>query len=69
MGKDYGVAYGVKCSHDGELCHRVDYHDGVPCCLFYDVNGRLRFVCKRFVAPEGYVIPKQLSPEDMSNSC
>ena len=37
----------------------------MPACFFYGVNGRLKFVCRRFVAPAGFSVPKQLSPEDM----
>jgi hypothetical protein len=51
------------CPYDKLLCKRVGY-DGFPACFTYDVNGRLKFVCKRFVAPAGFVVPKQLSSEN-----
>ena len=50
---------GYCCPYDKLLCKRVDCFDGFPACWTYDVKGRLRFVCKRFVAPAGFSIPKQ----------
>ena len=64
MGRDFNPHSEYRCPHDKLLCKRVGY-DGFPSCFTWDVNGRLRFVCKRFVAPAGFSLPKQLSPEEM----
>lgn len=52
------------CPYDKLHCKRFDYLLNAGACFTYDVKGRLRFICKRFVAPAGFVVPKQLSSED-----
>jgi hypothetical protein len=49
------------------LCKRVN-HDGFPSCFVYDANGRLRFLCKWFVAPAGFLLRKQLSLETLKKT-
>ena len=56
------------CPYDKLSCKRFDSVLDAGACFTYNVNGRLRFVCKRFVASAGYSIPKQLSPEDMAEA-
>ena len=59
---------GYCCPYDKLPCKRVDYLSGDPACFIWDVNGRLRFTCRRFVAPVGFKVPKQLSPDDMKDN-
>jgi hypothetical protein len=54
-----------KCPYDKLPCRRFDYYLEFGACFVWDVNGRLRFVCKRFVAPVGFSVPKQLTPEEV----
>lgn len=55
------------CPHDKLICKKVLTGDDPP-CIIYDIRGRLQSVCKRFIAPNGFSIPKQLSPEDISET-
>jgi hypothetical protein len=64
MVRDFNPYSEYCCPHDKLLCKRVGYDD-FPACWTYDAKGRLRYVCKRFVARAGFTIPKQLSPEYM----
>lgn len=64
MGKDLRSKSGYCCPYDKLPCKRFDYDLGAGACFTYDVTGRLKFVCRRFVAPAGFLIPKQLSPEE-----
>lgn len=56
---------GYCCPHDKLPCSRFDDDLGAGACFVYRVDGRLRGVCRRFVAPAGFVVPKQLFPEEM----
>ena len=60
--------FGYCCPHDKLPCKRFDYELGAGACFFYNVEGRLKFTCKRFVAPAGYSLPKQMSPEEMKGN-
>jgi hypothetical protein len=60
--------FGYRCPYDKLPCKRYDRVLDNGACFTYDRNGRLRFVCKRFVAPVGFVVPKQLSSEQMKDS-
>jgi hypothetical protein len=60
--------FGYCCPYDKLSCKRYDYVLDNGACFTYDRNGRLRFVCKRFVAPAGFLLPKQLSSEQIKNS-
>ena len=64
MGKDFYCS-GYCCPYDKLPCKRISYDSNMPACFFYGVNGRLKFVCRRFVALAGFSLPKQLSPEEM----
>jgi len=66
MGREFNPHSEYCCPYDKSRCKRFTY-DGFPACFVYDVNGRLRFVCRRFVTPAGFSVPKQLSPEHMKN--
>jgi len=68
MGGDYNPYSTYCCPHDKLRCKRVDW-DGFPACFIYNMNGRLRFVCRRFVVPDGFTLPKQLSPEQIKDIC
>jgi hypothetical protein len=52
------------CPYDEKRFKRFTYGD-FPACFVYDVNGRLRFVCRRFVPPKDFSVTKHLSPKDM----
>ena len=58
-GKELQTGSGYLCPHDELPCKRVGY-DGHPECWTYNTNGHLMFVCKRFVAPAGFSLRKQL---------
>jgi hypothetical protein len=50
-----------------ERSERCEF-DNLPCkkshgCFSYNESGRLISVCKRFITPEGFSVPKQL-PQD-----
>lgn len=53
------------CPYDKLPCKRYDYDLGAGACFTYDVNGRLRWVCRRFARDKRLKLPKQLSPEVM----
>lgn len=57
-----------RCQYDNLPCKKTRNADDFPPCITYDINGRLKSVCKRFVAPAGFSDPKQLSSEDMKES-
>ena len=65
MGKNLLSKSGCCCPYDKLPCKRFDYVLGAGACFFYNVGGHLKFTCKRFVAPVGFSLPKQLSPEQM----
>jgi hypothetical protein len=56
------------CPYDKKRCKRVRYDCDDPACFVWDVKGRLRFVCRRFRAPKGFSVPKQLSSESMKDA-
>jgi hypothetical protein len=64
MGGDFNPYSEYCCPHDKLRCKRVGYDD-IPSCFVFDVKGHLRFVCKRFVAPAGFSLRKQLSLETL----
>ena len=66
MGKDFYCS-GYCCPYDKLPCKRISYSSDMPSCLFYGVTGRLKFVCRRYVAPIDFTVPKQLSPELMKD--
>jgi hypothetical protein len=64
MSREFNGCSECLCPCDRKRCKRFGY-DGFPACFVYDVNGVLRFVGRRFVAPKGFSVPKQLSPKDI----
>jgi hypothetical protein len=65
MVKDLYSKAGYCCPYDKLPCKRFSYELGAGACFSYNVEGRLKFTCKRFVARAGFSIPKQLSAEEM----
>jgi hypothetical protein len=65
--KDLRLKNGYCCRYDKLPCKRFSYELGAGACFFYNVNGRLKFTCKRLVVPAGLSLPKQLSLEELKN--
>jgi hypothetical protein len=56
-----------RCPFDMLPCKRYSYALRAGACFTWDVNGRLRWVCRRYPRDMRLKIPKQLSPEDMKD--
>lgn len=68
MVKDLYSKAGYRCPYDKLPCKRFDYELGAGACFTYNVGGRLKFTCKRFVAPVCFTLSKQLSAEEMKKA-
>lgn len=55
------------CCCDKLPCNRFNSELDGGDCVHFDAKGRLTFLCKRYISPFGFSVPKQLSPEELES--